>query len=285
MGWLAVDRLCEGLEAPLPSPAGGSAAAVAGAMAASLVVMVGRGSPDWADGREAAVSATALRERLLELGAEDVEAVGAVVEARRDGEIRRQADAWLWASRVPAEIATCAADVSVLAIAGGAVGQAPDARRRRRGGVCSRGRRRRSPSPSSPPTCGSRMVPADRGTSLRDTAGQAAERAGIGPGRASHVAGARMIQTPLTELLGIAVPLLNAPMTPQAGGRLARAVSEAGAFGMIGIEETDTDDHIAEQLAIVTAEPRRTVRDRARGLGGRADDPSSSTSRSPRSRR
>ena len=62
-----------------------------------------------------------------------------------------------------------------------------------------------------------------------------------------------MIATPLTELLGVDVPLISAPMTPQAGGRLARAVSEAGAFGMIGIEETDTEESIAAELAIVHA--------------------------------
>ncbi len=60
-----------------------------------------------------------------------------------------------------------------------------------------------------------------------------------------------MIASKLTDLLGVRVPLLNAPMTPQAGGLLARAVSEAGAFGMVGIEEIDTEDEIAEQLAIV----------------------------------
>lgn len=64
-----------------------------------------------------------------------------------------------------------------------------------------------------------------------------------------------MIATALTDLLGVRVPLLNAPMTPQAGGRLARAVSEAGAFGMVGIEEIDTEDGIAEQLAIVKRGP------------------------------
>lgn len=64
-----------------------------------------------------------------------------------------------------------------------------------------------------------------------------------------------MMATALTDLLGITVPLINAPMTPQAGGRLARAVSEAGAFGMVGIEEIDTEDAIREQLAIVQAEP------------------------------
>jgi nitronate monooxygenase len=60
-----------------------------------------------------------------------------------------------------------------------------------------------------------------------------------------------MISTPLTDLLGIRVPLLNAPMTPQAGGRLARAVSEAGALGMLGIEEIDTVESAEEQLSIV----------------------------------
>ena len=62
---------------------------------------------------------------------------------------------------------------------------------------------------------------------------------------------ARAIATPLTELLGVEVPLISAPMTPQAGGRLARAVSEAGAFGMIGIEEADIEEGIAAELAIV----------------------------------
>jgi nitronate monooxygenase len=64
-----------------------------------------------------------------------------------------------------------------------------------------------------------------------------------------------MISTALTELLGIRLPILSAPMTPQAGGRLARAVSEAGAFGMLGIEEIDTDEGIAEQLALLKVEP------------------------------
>jgi nitronate monooxygenase len=62
-----------------------------------------------------------------------------------------------------------------------------------------------------------------------------------------------VIATPLTELLGVGVPLISAPMTPQAGGLLARAVSEAGAFGMVGIEETDTEEGIAAELAIVRA--------------------------------
>lgn len=40
--------------------------------------------------------------------------------------------------------------------------------------------------------------------------------------------------TPLTELLGIAHPILLAPMGDAAGGRLAGAVSDAGGFGLIG---------------------------------------------------
>ena len=64
-----------------------------------------------------------------------------------------------------------------------------------------------------------------------------------------------MISTAVTELLGVPIPILSAPMTPQAGGRLARAVSEAGAFGLLGIDEIETQHGIAEQLAILTAEP------------------------------
>jgi nitronate monooxygenase len=62
-----------------------------------------------------------------------------------------------------------------------------------------------------------------------------------------------MISTRLTQLLGVEVPLISAPMTPQAGGRLARAVSEAGALGMLGIEEIDTEESIREELAILQA--------------------------------
>jgi nitronate monooxygenase len=62
--------------------------------------------------------------------------------------------------------------------------------------------------------------------------------------------------TRLCDLLGIDIPLLNAPMTPQAGGALARAVSEAGAFGMLGFDEDETEAEIAAQLAILTAAPR-----------------------------
>jgi nitronate monooxygenase len=45
-------------------------------------------------------------------------------------------------------------------------------------------------------------------------------------------------------------------MTPQAGGELARAVSEAGAFGMLGFDEDESEAAIAEQVAILQREPQ-----------------------------
>lgn len=63
------------------------------------------------------------------------------------------------------------------------------------------------------------------------------------------------MKTALTELLGIRIPILNAPMTPQAGGALARAVSQAGAFGMLGFDEDETEAQIAEQVAILSQAP------------------------------
>src|SRR5206468_7800976 len=46
--------------------------------------------------------------------------------------------------------------------------------------------------------------------------------------------GQMTISTRLTELLGIQHPILLAPMDVVADGRLAAAVSQAGAFGVIG---------------------------------------------------
>lgn len=61
------------------------------------------------------------------------------------------------------------------------------------------------------------------------------------------------IRTRLNELLDVRIPLLNAPMTPQAGGALARCVSDAGAFGMLGFDEDETAEQIAGQLEILKA--------------------------------
>ncbi len=61
------------------------------------------------------------------------------------------------------------------------------------------------------------------------------------------------IHTRLNDLLGVKIPLLNAPMTPQAGGALARCVSGCGAFGMLGFDEDETVEQIEGQLAILKA--------------------------------
>lgn len=63
------------------------------------------------------------------------------------------------------------------------------------------------------------------------------------------------MHTVLTRRLGISTPILNAPMTPQAGGALARAVSVAGGLGMLGFDEDETEERIAAQLEIVCAAP------------------------------
>lgn len=43
------------------------------------------------------------------------------------------------------------------------------------------------------------------------------------------------LHTPLTERLGVALPIIGAPMAGVAHGALARAVSEGGGLGMIGV--------------------------------------------------
>src|ERR687893_724799 len=43
-----------------------------------------------------------------------------------------------------------------------------------------------------------------------------------------------VIETALTEMLGIEHPILLAPMGSAAGGRLAAAVTQAGGLGLIG---------------------------------------------------
>jgi nitronate monooxygenase len=67
------------------------------------------------------------------------------------------------------------------------------------------------------------------------------------------------LHTWLADLLGIRVPIFNAPMTPQAGGALAAAVSDAGGFGMLGFDEDEGEASIAAQVAMLG--------DRAFGIG------------------
>ncbi|MFN2529273.1 MAG: NAD(P)H-dependent flavin oxidoreductase [Candidatus Baltobacteraceae bacterium] len=59
------------------------------------------------------------------------------------------------------------------------------------------------------------------------------------------------IKTRLTELLGIRFPIINAPMTPQAGGALSGAVSDAGGLGMLGFDEDESAEQIREQIALL----------------------------------
>jgi nitronate monooxygenase len=70
--------------------------------------------------------------------------------------------------------------------------------------------------------------------------------------------GQAMLKTPLTQDWGLRHPILNASMTPAAGGALARAVSDAGGLGMIGVNETWTAADIELHCRIARADdPRR----------------------------
>lgn len=57
--------------------------------------------------------------------------------------------------------------------------------------------------------------------------------------------------TILSKLLGVRYPILNAPMTPHAGGALARAVAQSGAFGMLGFDEDETADNLRLQIGLI----------------------------------
>jgi nitronate monooxygenase len=72
-----------------------------------------------------------------------------------------------------------------------------------------------------------------------------------------------MLATFLTRTWGLRVPLIGAPMSPQAGGRLAAAVSRSGALGMIGVSAGQP----VEQLDDDVAEVRRLAGDRPFGIG------------------
>jgi nitronate monooxygenase len=59
-----------------------------------------------------------------------------------------------------------------------------------------------------------------------------------------------MLRTLLTESWGLRYPLIGAPMANVSLGKLARAVSDAGALGSIGIGAADPVSRIAEEAAI-----------------------------------
>jgi nitronate monooxygenase len=58
---------------------------------------------------------------------------------------------------------------------------------------------------------------------------------------------ARMLRTSLTDLLGIDVPVIGAPMAGVSGGWLAAAVTAGGGLGMIGAGNTTPPEWIAAE--------------------------------------
>jgi formiminotetrahydrofolate cyclodeaminase len=109
------------LAARTPTPGGGGAAAVSGAMAAGLVAMAARFSATrLPDAGELADQADELRRRLVQLAEEDAQAYAAVLEALRlpreasQREVQRQ-EALLGAALVPLEIARIGARVALMA--------------------------------------------------------------------------------------------------------------------------------------------------------------------------
>lgn len=115
------DRFLNELEAPAPSPCGGTAAASAAAMAAALVTMVARESREWVDGAGVASQARTLRSRLTTLGDDDAAAFEHVIVMMRNRTgAPEQRDfalgqALMRAAEVPLQIAEAAADVAELA--------------------------------------------------------------------------------------------------------------------------------------------------------------------------
>lgn len=75
-----------------------------------------------------------------------------------------------------------------------------------------------------------------------------------------------MIRSPFSELFGLTAPLMNAPMGGAAGARLAAAVSQAGALGMIGGSGSTPGLTQAERLRRAVAE-YRSLTDRPFGVG------------------
>jgi len=59
-----------------------------------------------------------------------------------------------------------------------------------------------------------------------------------------------VIRTPLTRWFDLSTPVIGAPMAGVSGGALARAVSEAGGLGMIGVSGTHRSEFVTEQCAI-----------------------------------
>ena len=111
---MTLDDFLDGLAARTPTPGGGGAAAVTGAMAAGLVAMAARFSAARLPGAlDLAEQADELRRRAAELAEADAVAYTAVLDARRGGGDLREALAG--AAVVPLEIAEIGARVAQMA--------------------------------------------------------------------------------------------------------------------------------------------------------------------------
>ncbi len=111
---MTLDEFLDGLAARTPTPGGGGAAAVTGAMAAGLVAMAARFSVARLPGAlELAEQADELRRRAADLAEADAVAYTAVLDARRQGGDLREALGG--AAVVPLEIAEIGARVAQMA--------------------------------------------------------------------------------------------------------------------------------------------------------------------------
>jgi nitronate monooxygenase len=63
-----------------------------------------------------------------------------------------------------------------------------------------------------------------------------------------------VIKTPLTRWLDLTTPVIGAPMAGVAGGALARAVSQAGGLGMIGVSGASSAEFLTRECAIPAAD-------------------------------
>ena len=113
---LSLDEFLGRVSVPEPAPAGGSAAALTAALAASLCVKAARLSArTMNDSAELATAAGGLRDRAASLCDDDAIVYGEVVEAQRTGDARALADALSSAANVPLEVAVVATETAEIA--------------------------------------------------------------------------------------------------------------------------------------------------------------------------
>lgn len=62
-----------------------------------------------------------------------------------------------------------------------------------------------------------------------------------------------MLSTPLLRDFGFEVPIIGAPMSPMAGGRLAAAISNAGGLGMLGVGAAQSVEALEHDVEDVRA--------------------------------